>query len=322
MRPPTPTSSLLGVILGVVALCSAYSIAQAQQSQSRPSQFQNFEGDGYYWYKKDPEPKPEVKPKIKPPNPPKPAAPAGPAPLSTQWLRENLPKLLDAAIDNPTKENVANYMYAQRIVLDKSQNYSQAVKEVVATDPFLDENNRIPVSGFAQLAQQRDIKKSQDSVLSHLATKSGIWVFVDHPEKCSACEAYVSNVLTAEGEGIASKYGFSFKKINVATPEGKIIAKKFNLKITPTTALVVPPAGVYLVSQGLMARDQLYERILVASKSYGLLPKELQDAANPYNKGVTTQEQLEGISASADPSDVMRGFRQRIHGPNTFDKNK
>lgn len=321
MRDHTPPSFLLGVFLGAIALCGAPYIAHAQQSQAKPSQFQNFEGDGYYWYKKEPEPKPEVKPEIKPQNPSKPAPP-GPAPLSTQWLRENLPKLLDAAIDNPTKENVANYMYAQRIVLDKSQNYSQAAKEVVATDPFLDENNRIPVSGFAQLAQQRDIKKSQDSVLSHLATKSGIWVFVDYPEKCSACEAYVSNVLTAKGEGIASKYGFSFKKINVATAEGKIIAKKFNLKITPTTALVVPPTGVYLISQGLMARDQLYERILVASKSYGLLPKELQDAANPYGKGITTQEQLEGIAASTDPADVMRGFRQRIQGQETTEKNK
>lgn len=40
--------------------------------------------------------------------------------INAQWLQENLPILLDEAQDNPTYENVRRYMYAQRIVLDKT----------------------------------------------------------------------------------------------------------------------------------------------------------------------------------------------------------
>lgn len=38
--------------------------------------------------------------------------------FSAAWLRENLPRLMDKAIDDPTQENVAAYLYAQRALLE------------------------------------------------------------------------------------------------------------------------------------------------------------------------------------------------------------
>lgn len=297
----------------------ACGIAHAQSSVPQEDSTQNkgmkdFQGDGYYWYKKEPEKK------VKPPEEKKPMASgsgeAKPDAMSTAWLRENMPKLRDLAIDNPTKENVANYMYAQRVVLDKSQNFSQAVKEVVATDPFLDENNRLPVASFAQVAQMRDISKGKDEVLKHLASKGGIWVFTDTPDKCSACESYINNVLigTVGAEGLVTKNKFEFKKIYVRTPEGRIAAKKLGLKGTPTTVFVVPPSGYYIVSQGLMAQDNLFERMLVASKAYGILEKEWLDKANPFGKDVLTAEQISGFSSDSTPSEVIANLRKKING--------
>lgn len=299
----------------LLGLFVALALPALGQPRPAESQFQPFRGDGYYWYKKDPEPvePPPAKPKEKEPS-------AGPKsevkPLSQAWLRENLPKLLDAAVDNPTQENVANYMYAQRVLLDKSQNFSEKVRDVVATDPFLDENNRVPIAQFAQADFARGLQRGQDEVLKHLAGKAGIWVFVDEPSKCSACEGYVRDVLIGSGaaKGLASQHGFNFRKIDVSTEAGRNAAKRLNLKVTPTTVLVVPPSGFYLVSQGLMSQTQLADRLMIASRASGQLPRELLEKVNPYNKGVLTPGDMEGIGSGAQPSDVMKTLRQRIKG--------
>lgn len=305
----TQTLLLLGMTFSMLGNTGAQS--------SRPSQFDEFKGDGYYWYKKDPEP-----PKVVPPKPPKPvvAAPAGkpdePKALSAEWMRANMPKLLDLAVDNPTKENVANYMYAQRVLLDKSQNFSEKVKEVVSTDPFLDENNRVPIAQFAQPAFARGVKAGQDEVLSYLAGKGGIWVFVDGPEKCSACAGYVQDILLGSkaNKGVATKYDFNFRQIDIRTEQGKAAAKKLKLTVTPTTVLVMPPSGFFLVSQGLMSQSALSERLLIAAKANGSLPKDMEEKVNPYAKGLLTTEEMGGLVAQPDPSDVMKSMRERIKG--------
>ena len=303
------------LLLGVVS--AIFGSANAEPSARTFNQFEDFKGDGYYWYKQDPE---QVAPKVELPKPSQ-ATPAAPAkadvkPLSAEWMRANMPKLLDTAVDNPTKENVANYMYAQRVLLDKSQNFSEKVKEVVATDPFLDENNRVPIAQFAQPGFVRGVKAGQDEVLNYLGTKGGIWVFVDGPDKCSACADYVSNILVGadHAKGVASQYNFHLRKININTAAGKIAAKRLNLKVTPTTVLVLPPNGFYLVSQGLMSQTQLSERLMIAAKASGSLPKDLEEKVNPYSKGVLTTEEMGGLTPSDSPSDVMQTMRERIKG--------
>ena len=289
----------------------------AQTSTRVTSQFEDFKGDGYYWYQQDPEP---PKPKVELPKPEQPVA-GTPAkaevkPLSAQWMRANMPKLLDSAMDNPTNENVSNYMYAQRVLLDKSQNFSEKVKEVVATDPFLDENNRVPLGQFAQPAFSRGVSAGQNEVLDYLGSQGGLWVFVDDADKCSACAEYVSNVLvgTKLVKGVAMMHKFDFRKINVSTEAGKAAAKRLNLKVTPTTVLVLPPNGFFLISQGLMSQTQLADRLLIAARVSGKLSKDLEEKVNPYNKGVLTTDEMGNLTANENPSDVMKSMRDRIKG--------
>jgi conjugal transfer pilus assembly protein TraF len=305
--PQSKSIFLLGIGLAIASGASSQSV--------RPSQFEPFKGDGYYWYRQEPEPEAQP-PKKEPPKSVVSVVKTGPKPLSMEWMRENAPKLLDIAANNPTHENVANYMYAQRVILDRSQNFSEQVKAVVAMDPFLDENNRVPIAQFAQPGFLRAVKKGQEEVLQHLAGRAGLWVFVDAPDKCSACEGYVRDVLVGNGsaKGVANQYGFNFRKIDVSTEAGRNAAKRLNLKVTPTTVLVVPPAGYYLVSQGLMSQTQLQDRLLIASKTAGHLPKEMEQKVNPYNKDVLTTEDMNGLTASSDPGVVMKELRQRIKG--------
>ena len=67
-------------------------------------------------------------------------------PLSVAWLRKNLEKYRDQAIDTPSPENVAAYFYLQRVMMDKAHRFTDVAHEVVISDPRLDENVRRPIS--------------------------------------------------------------------------------------------------------------------------------------------------------------------------------
>jgi conjugal transfer pilus assembly protein TraF len=301
----------LALALPGVLLMAFLGIAHAQH----PSQFDKFEGDGYYWYKKDPEPEPPKKPTPPPVAKPAEAAKAPePKPMSVAWIRANMPKLLDAAIDNPTRENVANYMYAQRVILDKSQNFSDMAADVVSSDAYLDENNRVPLAAFAQNSFIMEQNDNKIAAMKQLADKSGVWVFVDKPEKCRACASYVNEVVNSKIVGLQTAYGFNTRVIDVSTPEGSMAAQRLNLKLTPTTVLVVPPSSFYIVSQGLMAASTLQEKILVAARMNGMIKEEMLAKIQPYSKGLLNNDALNSAANDSDPTVVMSKFRTKLSG--------
>ena len=115
--------------------------------------------EGWFWYQIEPGPKAEPE---RPPPPPEPvletraepATPAeppspAPAPLSAAWLRSRLADFRDAAIDEPTPENVALYLYLQRVAMDKASRFADATRRAVLLDPMLDELTRRPTATFA-----------------------------------------------------------------------------------------------------------------------------------------------------------------------------
>lgn len=289
-------------------------LTHAQSTPSNPTQFTPFKGDGYYWYKVDPATQPASSPK--PPQSASTAKPGKPEPLSVKWLRENMPVLLDQAVDNPTTENVANYMYAQRVLLDKSQNFSSQVKDVVATDPFLDENNRIPLSQYAQTAFLRQVKSNEQSILSVLAERGGIWLFTDKPERCMACKTYEDDVLIGRSGliGFVKEFNFPYRSVNVSTEEGKNAAQRLGLKVTPTTIFVAPPNKYILISQGLMSQDKLRERLLIGARIAGVLTPEEATMTQPYNKGLLQNKDITLDADKVDPAQVMTTLRNHIKG--------
>ncbi|MCU0833530.1 MAG: conjugal transfer protein TraF, partial [Chromatiaceae bacterium] len=110
--------------------------------------------EGWFWYERAPEPAVTPEPAPTPEPPPlaeaAPAtAPQGPRPLTAQWLRERLGAYRDAAIDDPSPENVALYLYLQRVALDKSSRFAAATQRAVQLDPMLDEITQRPTATFA-----------------------------------------------------------------------------------------------------------------------------------------------------------------------------
>lgn len=286
---------------------------EAPAAPERP--FFGSKGDGYFWYK-DPKDAPPKKPK----KPPSPAAgqkaakaPKATEPFSVDWLRTNLPILLERAIDDPSKENVEAYLYAQRIALDKSQLYAEKARTVVTADPFLDENNRVPLSTFAKRSFLRDIDEQSTEAVKELATKGGLWVFVD--SRCHFCADQV-----AQTEELRKKYGFLVKYISVdgapvpGAPEwvkdnGHV--KILRLKMTPTVVFAVPPKDYLVISQGLMAHDQMVERLLVAAEDRKLLPETMTARVNPYTRGVLSPADV-ADGASDDPKEWVARLKEKL----------
>lgn len=282
--------------------------------------------EGWFWYetpplppKPEPEKKKEEKPSlvIKAPDEDKKDAKSAQTvePFSVQWLRSNMPILLDRAIDNPTQENVEAYEYAKRVMLDKSQRYAEKTRDVVSNDPFLDENNRVPFATFAKKAFLTKRQSDVGAALKYLSEKVGLWLFFD--STCNFCHLQARQILELQ-----KTYGFHTRFISMngkgmpMLPEYYINhgqAKALGLTMTPTTVMVVPPNGYYIISQGAMAMDQLQERIMVAADSRGLLPKEMKDSLDAFDKGVLTAEDTKDIE-SDDPKVWVAKLKEKLKG--------
>jgi conjugal transfer pilus assembly protein TraF len=209
-------------------------------------------------------------------------------------------------------------MYAQRVAMDKSQNYAQKVQEVVAADPFLDENNRVPIASFAAAQFERGVSKGKEDALKSIATKGGLWVFYD--SKCNFCAPQVNTV-----KEVSKKYGFSTKFIAMdgngiggLLPEGSWVresgqARMLNIKITPTTVFVSPPNNFFVISQGLMSQDGLAERLILAAQTNDMLPPEILAGVQQYQRGLLKTEDLKD-GASDDPKSWIEKLKQRLQG--------
>lgn len=318
-------AGLLAATLGFLAVAvyaQGQSDAPARAQGQAAQKFYQGKADGWYWYK---DPKEAPKPVLAPNRAPQaeaapkiknaPSKDAESEPFSVRWLQINMPKLHEEAINNPTHENVEAYYYAQRIAMDKSQRYANMAQQVVATDPFLDENNRVPMSTFANPMFLKQVMDDKSEALKHLAKVGGLWVFFD--STCGFCKPQVFSV-----NELAKQYGFYTKFISM---DGKGIdevktfvkdsgqAKRLDLKITPTTVLVVPPNNFYVVSQGLMAQGQLAERLVIVADAQKLFPDEISKKLHVYDRGILTTEDM-ADGAGDDPKSWVRLLKDRLHG--------
>lgn len=268
---------------------------------------------GWYWYEKDKAPAPKKSMEQVPPVAGGSGSPSK-SPFSVAWLREMMPKLLDKAIDEPTPENLQAYLYVQRVYLDKSQRYAEAAQQTVFSEPLLDENNRMPVASYGKDKYIDEQNKAKDDALRLIAKeKAGLFVFFD--SKCKFCVSQFAIV-----EMLVKKYGFIANYISMDgkglpgmkrwVPDNGI-SKKLEVKIYPTTVLAAPPNTFLVVSQGVMTRDDLSRRILVASEQAKLIPAGMVKNINPQDAGVLTTEDLKD-GATDDPAQLVKNIKEKL----------
>lgn len=310
-------------IFGILALACLLVSAHAQQNGN----FLKRGAEGWFWYETEPEPEPEKPVKPKPEDEKK--QKENPSvikiekpktePLSVEWFQNEYPKLTKEAIDNPTEENVRNYRYATRVMLDKATNFAKVFQKESLLDPLLDETVRSPISSAMRGSFMRWTTDQKRKATEAISKKAGLWVFLD--DKCPFCALqYPIIARTAKERGFEVSY---------ITPDGKRPewmkgeqdvrkdlgqSKVLRIAVRPAIALVVPPEKITVLTQGMLSQDLLEERILVAGDAAGLITGQERKNAFPEERGILTTEDIKelGKEIEADPKSITPSVQKRI----------
>ncbi|WP_434526521.1 conjugal transfer protein TraF [Photorhabdus asymbiotica] len=314
MRSLCLTKTLLTAT--ICGLLSANAIADNNKSTSKKTEstlaggqaFVDGKEEGWFWKKSPPEPPKKLPPQevasqekkpdeqdkaVKPPTPSKVVAKAnseekGSAPFTVAWYRENIQKLRDRAIDEPTQENVRAYYLAQRIMLDKASQFTDMARLVTSIDPLIDENNRRSTSTFGAMDQSNEAENSSRIIAKDIGNKAGIFYFF-RGKNCTLCVKQASVLNTFN-------YMTGIKIIPVSIDRkplpGNIMpdwrvdtgqAAKLQITNVPALALAIPPSTTRILSFGPISADQLISRTILVAHDARLITDQQYKSTLPYN---------------------------------------
>ena len=238
--------------------------------------------------------------------------------VSVKWLRKNYVLLEERAIDNPSTPNVEAYLYAKRIILDKAQNFSSKVDEITKSDPFLNENNRIPYASSGATSIRNTNLLAQQDALKQMALVGGVYIFIDG--QCIFCaqqlpvlsflrESYglQSWVISVDGTAPAGYKG------QVSKDNG--LYKKLGLKLTPSIVYISHPKAYtggddpnnyFIISQGYYAADELTKVMAYAAYRSNLVSEATRRSLNIWDRGLASIEDLNSLRLDVNQPESFR----------------
>lgn len=323
---PTPFTSyaLIAILLAGAAHTYAHTSSIPGESFYRDKE------RGWFWYEEpEPEPEPEPETPEEPPEPvaatpePEPELPPTtrtnePAVGTVAWIRDNLPRLRDQAIENPSDENIAAYYYAQRLMLDMSERFARRANEVVAADPFLDEDLRSPASSAVAEAIAVESVQARDELLHRLSEQVAVLFFYEGGN-CRACAPTITAL-----RSLSHRYGFTIMPISTdglplpGNPFGQTqydtgLANHLGVLATPAIAIAAPPSGAEIVSYSAISMETAAMRILAAAQRQNLITEaELRRTERINNIGLISNQSLQDAPSNIteNPADFVNRMRQ------------
>jgi len=301
------------------------SVAFPMDSVKEKEGFYDRKEEGWFWYRERLEQETEKPKKIKVPAPAKRMKGMDSPIFSTAWLKQNLPKYREIAIDNPTPENVAAYFALQRLAMDKAQKFARTFQMLPVLYPQLDENIRRPIATFASHTADRIANSEKDKVLRDLAQRVGIFFFFK--SDCPYCHAQAPVVAVLE-----KKYGFKIIPISIdglpmpggVYPNYRIDqgqAQRLGVTITPTMFLVNPEdeiEKIRLLSQGAVSLSDLETRIISVAHDAGWLEDEDYKKTLNFNPIYLQQEISGNLSGTPSPGEILQ-ILGVTHSPTKMD---
>lgn len=293
------------------AIAAVLLVVSSLAYASGTAEFYGDKEDGWFWYKDPAElrPKPEQKPQVQAEaEASKQPKEASPVPFSVEWLRVNMDRLRDDAIEHPEDKNkVKAYLYAVRVMMDKAQNFADAAHDIANSDPLLDNNNRIPLGSASKSMILNIQDQDRRKILAFLSQRVGLWFFFDG--KCSYCQgqirllktfkelnpAYQIRNVSMDGGVLPGMVG------EVVRDQGQ--AKRLGLTITPTLVMVSPPNTYAIVAQGMITSAELEEKILLSARMAKIIPDDMLKKFQIFNRGVLKPEDFNGAKEGVDMND-------------------
>lgn len=215
----------------------------------------------------------------------------GPVPFSAAWLKINLPKYLNLALDHPTETNVRAYLLLQKLSLDKSSRFALMAQSVSITDPLLDAVSRRPLatSGTHVAAGVANLKR--DRLLKDLSKRVGIWAF--YAGQCPYCHLLGKTLAALE-----RNYGFTVMPVSMdgSQPPAEFPNRDqhrvdsgqsgvLGVKQSPAVVLINVQTGehVSIVQGSMLSFDGAKDRILLAAMQKGWITKAQYIESTPEN---------------------------------------
>ncbi|WP_354009294.1 conjugal transfer protein TraF [Endozoicomonas lisbonensis] len=237
-------------------------------SVSADPQWFDRHSEGWFWYEQIIEPEKEER-EINAQN-------VRAQPLSTAWIRKNIGQYLDKAIDHPSQENVSNYLYLDRLVKEKAEQFARVSKQVIESDPLLDENVRRPISPAAAKIKDDIAYQAKESVLKELGKKAGLVFY--YQGRCRLCELQLKSLrqfchqfefmlVPISTDGVLLP-GITSNRVELHPPD------KLNILRYPALFLMHPPDHIVLLRQGNISLTELTEQILQAAVQHQWITRE------------------------------------------------
>lgn len=246
-----------------------------------------FYGDkfrGWYWFEEPPA-EPEEKPQEeKPPTPIQQKSEdekkEDKIRLDVAWLRSKIPEYQEAAINNPTRENLARYLYTQRYMLDISSRFATKATEFNRFESELDETKRRPMSSFSLNVFKEETKKSISQVLDSINEKTHIWFFFS--SNCAYCKQQLPllkelnirfgvNILAISMDGSVLP---DMDDMEVVVDKTNV-AERFGVKFTPTMFMALNDgSGFTKIGEGLTTLPLMQDRILLSARLKNVITDE------------------------------------------------
>ena len=204
---------------------------------------------------------------------------------SAAWIRHNIGRYLDRAIDHPSKENVSTYLYLDRLVKERAERFARVGKQIIESDPMLDENVRRPISPAAAKINDDRAHQAKESVLKEIARVSGLVFY--YQGQCRLCQLQIKTL-----KAFCQQYGFTLIPIStdgVLLPEvshSKIETHPpdaLNIMRYPALFLLRPPDQIALLRQGNLSLTELSEQVLqVALRHHWITPEQFKQTRIVY----------------------------------------
>lgn len=201
--------------------------------------------------------------------------------LDVTWLRDNMPQMLDDMQNNPTDENIARYVFAQRLLLDMSSRVSTNVMRFMEENPILDENNRRPTTGMDLVTFKGQVADNRKSVMSKIADKAHVWFF--YKSTCDFCHRQIPILqafyrrygvtvlaVSMDGPRIAGMDNFSHR-----VDTNRFWTQQMNITRTPTLMLMMNDgSGFTKLTNGLETLPFIEDRIMTIGRQMDLITEE------------------------------------------------
>lgn len=280
---------------------------------------------GWFWLEEYPVDEEELKPPLPvPENTPSSPEPAEMVELDHKWLKANFNVLLEKAINNPTDENVANFAYTQRLMLDMSSRFQSKMTDYMMGEEVLDESIRRPNTSFALSSFKSEIKSKVAETISEINKKSlGVWFF--YSSTCQYClkmlpvikrfqEDYDVKVLAVSLDGGIIP---GMEDMEIVLDTNQEVANKFNVSMTPTTMLVLNDNTTEMVAAGMRSLPDLEKRYIRAARIKGLIDNDTyQRTKSVYEKNIYNNESgvlmISKEKLESDPRFLSEALKSRL----------